>query len=118
MGPNQRIISFVYISTPDHRNTTVDIDRTLSVLDIVSVFKETLDLKDIETAIIKLYNKKGELVPIGPNIPENDENTSYNVSIKTFQRFEVPKKDIENSIKAITNKLEVKLILIIRIWKS
>jgi hypothetical protein len=109
MGGNQAI-SIVHIATPEHGNKKVEINRTLSVLDIISVFKDTLNVKENE--IIKLHTAAGVLIPIGPNIPENDDNTCYNVSIATF--VELPKSDIENSFKAISTKLDVMMILMTR----
>ena len=85
----------VYISIDGKRNEVIRLHPNLTLNEVRSVFCAAAGIADpteekVEGStpgtkvgvVMKLYNADHSLIPIGPHIPKNTPETSYNLRVK------------------------------------
>lgn len=115
MGANG--LTSIHLVLPDGAKSTLSFSKTLSCSEVLSALKGKIKLDLNEPKSIKLYSPEGHLIPIGPNIPGNNEQNGYRVvaaPLDTTVRnpaTDIPQpfenSDVSTCITAISHKLDL-----------
>ncbi|KAI8610139.1 hypothetical protein BC830DRAFT_1147198, partial [Chytriomyces sp. MP71] len=94
LPPKMPIVTQIYVKVNGTKTESIRIRPNHTIQEVKSVLCAAAEISDkgsaTTDAILKLYNSKKNLIPIGPNIPKNSVDEPYELLVKLGKEPSLP----------------------------